>query len=144
MSRNKFPFLNRLDFGVHRLDLKKRGRQGEGEDTDIAIVLPISLFIVGIDLSQVTLSGYLALGWASIVGTLIGMFLEFYIIKRFSATTTAMTAYIIPIVAGIGGVLLLNETFTRGMLAGMALIIIGIATLHRAAPQKKLPEIEAV
>lgn len=109
------------------------------------VVLPISLFIVGIDLSQVTLSGYLALGWASIVGTLIGMFLEFYIIKRFSATTTAMTAYIIPIVAGIGGVLLLHETFTSGMLLGALLIILGIASLNRASsPKNGLPEIEVV
>lgn len=112
--------------------------------TAALVVLPISYFIIGIDFSRVNQSGYLALGWASIAGTLFGMLLEFYIIKRFGATTAAMTAYIIPIVAGIGGIILLGESFTPGMLVGMALIIIGIASLNRSIPKTDLSEIDVI
>jgi drug/metabolite transporter (DMT)-like permease len=105
------------------------------------LVLPISYFVIGIDLSNVNMAGYFALGWAAFAGTLFGVLLEFYIIKRFGATPAAMTAYLIPIVAGFGGVLLLGETFTSGMLGGMALIIAGIAILNRSSPKPDLPEV---
>ena len=112
--------------------------------TATLLILPISLFFIGMDFSNVDLSGILALGWASIVGTLAGMLLELSIIKRFGATSAAMTAYIIPIVAGFGGIVLLDETFTPGMLVGMALIIIGIAVINRSKPMEDIPTIEPV
>jgi len=107
-------------------------------------ILPVFLFITGVDFSRVELSGYLALGWAAVAGTFVAMLLEFYIIKRFGATSAVMTAYVIPVVAGIGGVLLLDETFTRGMLLGMALIILGIAIINRGSTKREIPSIEPV
>jgi drug/metabolite transporter (DMT)-like permease len=59
------------------------------------------------------------------------MMLAFYNIQRFGATSSAITAYIIPIVATVGGVLLLDETITTTMLLGMAVIIAGIGLLNR-------------
>jgi drug/metabolite transporter (DMT)-like permease len=59
------------------------------------------------------------------------MLLAFYNIKHFGATAAAMTAYIIPIFAGIGGALLLDEQITSMMLVGMALIMTGIAIINR-------------
>ncbi len=94
-------------------------------------VMPLSLLLVGFDLSQVNQNGYLALGWASLTGTFLAMLIAFYNIKRFGATTAAMTAYVIPVVASIGGMLVLNEEITKGMLAGMALIVIGIAIINQ-------------
>ena len=66
--------------------------------------------------------------------------LAFYNIKHFGATASSMTAYVVPIAANIGGILLLDEIFTRGMLFGTALIILGIYIINRrqqdaAAPQ---------
>ncbi|RME50340.1 MAG: DMT family transporter [Caldilineae bacterium] len=92
-------------------------------------VMPLSALVVGVNLSRVTVAGYLALGWASAVGTFAGMMLAFYNIKRFGATAAAMTQYIIPVVAGIGGVVVLGERITAGMGTGMALIGGGIALL---------------
>jgi drug/metabolite transporter (DMT)-like permease len=74
----------------------------------------------------------MALIYASLVGTFAGLMLAFNNIQRFGATASAMSAYIIPIVATIGGVLLLNETITVGMLAGMALILGGVALVNRS------------
>ncbi len=97
-----------------------------------AVVLPVSLLLVGFDLSSVDTLGYMALIYASLVGTFAGLMLAFSNIQRFGATASAMSAYIIPIVATIGGVLLLNETITVGMLAGMALILGGVALVNRS------------
>lgn len=95
-------------------------------------VFPLSVVLLGFDLSRVTSEGYFALGWASIVGTFAAMFLSFYIIQKFGATASAMTAYVIPVVAGIGGYFLLHEAFTWGMLAGMLLIGLGITIINRS------------
>ena len=99
------------------------------------VVMPASLLLVGFDLSAVTAQGYLALIYAALVGTFSGMMLNFYNIKNFGATASAMTAYVIPVAATLGGVLLLGETITAGMLAGMALIIVGVTIINRQPVQ---------
>lgn len=99
--------------------------------TAAATVIPLSLVLIGFDLSAVTNQGYMALVYAAFIGTFGGMILSVYNIKRFGATASAMTAYVIPIVAGIGGVLFLGERITAVMLIGMAIIIAGIAILNQ-------------
>jgi drug/metabolite transporter (DMT)-like permease len=94
-------------------------------------VMPLSALLVGINLEKVNGQGYFALGYAALVGTFGGMMLAFYIIKRFSATAQAMSLYVIPVIAGLGGALLLNEQITVGMLAGMALIVLGITLINQ-------------
>jgi drug/metabolite transporter (DMT)-like permease len=99
--------------------------------TATAVVMPISLILVGFDVSMVTEKGVAALFYAAFVGTFCGLILAFYNIQRFGATASAMTAYIIPIFAAVGGTLLLGEKITLGMLAGMALILSGVIIINR-------------
>lgn len=94
------------------------------------VVMPLSAMFIGIDLSPVTGHGYAALGYAALVGTFAGMLLAFYNVQRFGATASAMTAYVVPMVAVVGGWLLLDEQITGVMLGGMALIIGGITILN--------------
>lgn len=95
-----------------------------------AVMVPFSLLTVGFDMSAVTEAGVLGLLYAAIIGTFLGLMLSFYNIKRFGATSAVMATYIVPIVAGIGGVLVLGEEITATMLVGMAVIIGGIALLQ--------------
>lgn len=99
--------------------------------TAAVVVLPLSALLIGVDLSQVNRQGYLAFGWATLAGTFLGMLVAFYNIKRFGATASAMTAYVIPVVASIGGVILLGEQVTAGMFGSMALILGGIAIINQ-------------
>ncbi|MCB0014130.1 MAG: DMT family transporter, partial [Anaerolineales bacterium] len=94
-------------------------------------LIPLSLLAVGFDLAAVTSLGYGALVYAALVGTFGGTMLAFYNIKRFGATASSMTAYVVPVVANIGGILFLDEIFTRGMLAGTGLIVLGIYIINR-------------
>jgi drug/metabolite transporter (DMT)-like permease len=92
---------------------------------------PIVLFFTGLDFSQVTAEGYFSLVYTALVGAFAGLLLEFYIIKRFGATAAVMTAYVIPVVATVGGALFLDERITLIMLGGMALIALGIAIINQ-------------
>ena len=94
-------------------------------------VMPLSILFVGMNLKAVNGQGYFALFYAALVGTFSGMLLAFYLVKRFGATTQAMSLYVIPVVAGLGGVLILGEQITSGMLAGMALIVLGITLINQ-------------
>ena len=95
------------------------------------VVMPVSILLVGFDLSGVDRVGYLALLYAAIAGTFIAMMLQFNNIQRFGATAAVMVAYVIPVVATIGGALVLGEQITLGMLAGMALIAVGVWQINR-------------
>jgi drug/metabolite transporter (DMT)-like permease len=103
--------------------------------TAALFVLPVSLLVAGFDLSAVDNRGYFALVYATLTGTFAGSLIGFVVIKRFGATVSAMVAYVIPIVASIGGMLLLDERITLGMLGGMALIMLGLALINRRGPQ---------
>lgn len=95
-----------------------------------AVLLPVTFFTVGFDLSRVTTSGYVALLYASVVGTFLGMWLSFYVVKRFGATPASQTAYVIPVITTVLGALLLDEVITPIMLVGMAIVFTGITLLN--------------
>jgi len=95
------------------------------------VVVPLSFILAGFNLNAVTGQGLAALGWASIAGTFLATLLSFYLVQQFGATAAALTAYVTPAVAAIGGALLLNETITWGILAGMLLIVGGISFINR-------------
>ena len=96
-----------------------------------AVMIPITLLAGGVDLSRATRLGLLALGYHSVFITFTSQLLSFYIIKRFGVTPAALIDYIAPIVASLGGVLLLGEQITPGVLAGVALIFVGLSLVNR-------------
>jgi drug/metabolite transporter (DMT)-like permease len=95
------------------------------------IIMPLSLLLVGFDLTDVSRAGYLVLLYAAIPGTFFAFLLEFSNIQRFGATASVMVAYVIPVVATIGGALFLGEQITMGMLAGLVLIAIGVWQINK-------------
>lgn len=103
--------------------------------TAALVIMPLSLLVAGFDLRDVDYRGYFALVYATLTGTFAGSLIGFVVIKRFGATVSAMVAYVIPIVASVGGMLLLDERITAGMLGGMALIMAGLALINRRGPQ---------
>ena len=96
----------------------------------MVIVLPIGLYFGGIDFSMVTSVGYTSLAYSSIISSFAGFILSLYIIKRFGVATSVMVHYMIPIVATVTGVLLLNEKITVGMVIGMSIILGGISIIN--------------
>ncbi len=99
--------------------------------TAALVVMPLSIIFVGFDLSRVDTQGLMALFYAAVVGTFFGMLLSFYNIQRFGATASVMSAYIIPVVAMLTGILFLGEQITTGMFGGMVLITLGVWLINK-------------
>jgi drug/metabolite transporter (DMT)-like permease len=95
------------------------------------ISLPLIAVIAGISVAGVDWRGFSVLLYSAIIGALLGVIAYNLSIQRFGATTAAMTQYVVPVVAGIGGVLLLGERITLIMLIGIALIVGGITIIRR-------------
>lgn len=94
------------------------------------IVLPVALIVVDTDWQQVNRSGYLIIGYSGLAGTFGAFMLFFYCIRQFGAARAAMADYVAPIVASLGGVLLLSEEITLGMVTGIVIIAVGITLLN--------------
>lgn len=100
-------------------------------------VFPATLLFVGFDVSAVDNQGIFAVLYAALIGTFGGFFTQLYTIKRFGAVPAAMVTYVIPLVSGVGGVVLLSETFTPLMFVGVAIIVAGIALVQQPARKAK-------
>jgi drug/metabolite transporter (DMT)-like permease len=105
------------------------------------VVTPFAVLFTGMDLEAIDLPGVLALVYAALAGNFGGMYLAYRNITRYGVTITAMTDYVIPIVASLLGVLVLGEQITTGMAFGMGLIIAGIALINW---RRRVPEVEAI
>ncbi len=99
-------------------------------------ILPLMLLTVGLDLSRVNTGGLIALAYSSFGGTYGVVLIGYYIIDHFSATAASMTAYVIPIIVTIGGVLFLGEHITAGILGGLACIVVGLALINELNPDR--------
>lgn len=95
------------------------------------LVAPFLLLIGGKPASgAIDWRGVAALFYAALSGTLIAIILYFENVRRFGATAAAMSQYVIPVVATVGGILLLHERFTPSMAFGIILIVGGITLLR--------------
>ena len=94
------------------------------------VILPIAYFWTGIDLSRLTRVGITAIFYSALISSFAGFILSLYVINRFGVATSVMTNYMVPIVASIGGALLLDEIITLGMVGGMVIILAGISIIN--------------
>jgi drug/metabolite transporter (DMT)-like permease len=102
--------------------------------TAVLVVLPVSILLSGFDLSRVTGLGVVSILYTGVGVAFLGLLLELGITQRFGATAVAMTSNLIPVAAMITGALLLDETITAGMIAGLVLIVGGVSIISRRAP----------
>lgn len=96
------------------------------------LIAPLSLLLLGLDLSAVTTAGAMGLLYSAVAGTFGGLMLFQWVNQRYGATSASLASYVLPVIAAVGGVLFLGEQITPVMAAGMALIIGGIVVLNRA------------
>lgn len=101
--------------------------------TAMVITMPLAYFLGQLNLSDLTRLGVATTIYSGIISSFAGFILSLYIINRFGVSTSIMTNYMVPIVASIGGVLLLDELITVPMMLGMGIIICGIYLINRQA-----------
>jgi drug/metabolite transporter (DMT)-like permease len=96
-----------------------------------AVLLAIALAVSGVRAPHVTAQSVTALAVLGIVGTGFAYVLNYQIITSEGATVASTVTYLLPVIAIVLGVLVLNETVTATMIAGIALVLAGIALTRR-------------
>jgi drug/metabolite transporter (DMT)-like permease len=82
----------------------------------------------GVSLTATRLASIVLLG---VVGTGIAYVLNYRIIAELGATKASLVTYIIPVVAVVVGIVVLDEPFEARLLVGGALTVLGIAAVNR-------------
>jgi drug/metabolite transporter (DMT)-like permease len=77
-----------------------------------------------------------------IVGTGFAYVLNYQIITSEGATIASTVTYLLPVVAIVLGVLVLHESITVAVLAGIALVLAGLALTRRRA-KRATEEVQA-
>ena len=93
--------------------------------------LAIALAVAGAPAPQVTAESVAALAVLGVVGTGFAYVLNYQIITSEGATVASTVTYLLPVVAIVLGVLVLGETVTVITLAGIALVLAGVARTRR-------------
>ncbi len=91
-----------------------------------AIGLTVLMFVIDGVPADISLPGWALIVYLAAVSTVLAMFLLFWLISTTSATTASLMGYLVPLIAVIGGVILLDEKLQRGIVIGGVLILTGV------------------
>ena len=98
-----------------------------------AVMLAIALAVSGVQTPHVTAESVAAIAVLGIIGTGFAYVLNYQIITSEGATVASTVTYLLPVVAIVLGVLVLGESITVTTLAGIALVLAGVALTRRQA-----------
>src|SRR5215471_13722756 len=93
----------------------------------LAVALPLS----GAGAPQVSAASLVSLVILGVLGTGVAYVLNYQIIVSEGATVASTVTYLLPVVAIVLGVVVLGETVTAAGLAGIALVLAGVALTRR-------------
>ena len=106
-------------------------------------MLAIALAVTGAPTPHVTAESVAAIAVLGIIGTGFAYVLNYQIITSEGATVASTVTYLLPVVAIVLGVLVLGESITVTTLAGIALVLAGVAlTRRRAKPASDEHQVE--
>ena len=107
-----------------------------------SVMLAIALAVTGVRTPHVTAVSVAAIVVLGIVGTGFAYVLNYQIITSEGATVASTVTYLLPVVAIVLGVLVLDESITVAVLAGIALVLAGVAlTRRRTKPATDEPQL---
>jgi drug/metabolite transporter (DMT)-like permease len=96
-----------------------------------SVILALALAVAGAPAPHVSAQSVAAIAVLGIVGTGFAYVLNYQIITSEGATVASTVTYLLPVVAIVLGVLLLGESITVTVLAGIALVLVGVALTRR-------------
>ena len=106
-----------------------------------SIMLAIALAVTGVHTPHVTAVSLVAIAVLGVIGTGFAYVLNYQIITSEGATIASTVTYLLPVVAIVLGVLVLGESVTVAVLAGIALVLAGVAlTRRRTKPAADEPQ----
>ena len=96
-----------------------------------ALLLALALPVSGARAPHIGAASLAGLAILGVLGTGIAYVLNYQIIAGEGATVASTVTYLLPVVAIVLGVLVLGETVTAAALAGIALVLAGVALTRR-------------
>jgi len=93
-----------------------------------------------------TAEGWTLVAYMGLASTFLPFVLFYRLLRKVSATYASMVGYVVPLVAVIAGVVLLDERLQPGIIIGGLLIFAGVVLTHRAeqgivvVPAEAVPE----
>jgi drug/metabolite transporter (DMT)-like permease len=98
-----------------------------------SVMLAIALAVTGVRTPHVTAVSVAAIAVLGVIGTGFAYVLNYQIITSEGATVASTVTYLLPVVAIVLGVLVLDESITVAALSGIALVLVGVALTRRRA-----------
>ncbi len=95
-----------------------------------ALLAPLAIVTSVVDRFDPTPTRALAVVLLGVVGTGVAYVLNYRLLAELGPTKTSLTTYIIPVVAIVLGVVVLNEPFSLRIVVGGAVIAVGVALVH--------------
>ncbi|MFB6084356.1 MAG: DMT family transporter [Halorientalis sp.] len=102
------------------------------------VVLHLASLALGEPLTVPAGLALAAVAYLGVFATAIAFFLYFRLLARYGATETSLVAYVVPVVATLAGVVLLEERITLASLVGFVVIFLGFLLLKRSAIRQLL------
>jgi drug/metabolite transporter (DMT)-like permease len=96
-----------------------------------AVMLGLALAVSGVPAPHVTAESVAAIAVLGIIGTGFAYVLNYQIITNEGATVASTVTYLLPAI--VLGVLVLGDSITVTVLAGIALVLVGVALTRRRA-----------
>lgn len=84
-----------------------------------------------------------AIGFLGILSSALAYTIYFTLLERLGAFEINLVSYVVPVVATVTGVLLLDEPVTVYTVGGFVVIVLGFALLKRQAIRRELPVLRA-
>src|SRR5262249_61457841 len=96
-----------------------------------ALLLALALPVAGARAPHVSMASLAGLAILGVLGTGIAYVLNSQIITSEGATVASTVTYLLPVVAIVLGILVLGESITVSALAGITLVLAGVALTRR-------------
>ena len=97
-----------------------------------AVILIVPTFLIEGTPTGISGFGWLLIVYMAVAATFLPFYLFYRLLREVSATTASLIGYIVPLIALVGGILILDEQLTVGIAIGGALISIGMVLTDRA------------
>lgn len=108
-----------------------------------AVALVAAMLVVEGVPVDVTATGWALMAFMAVSATFMPFLLYFWLLQYISATDASLIGYLVPFVALIGGIILLDEQLQAGIVVGGVLVLTGMILADKAG-RKAAAEVTAV
>ena len=96
-----------------------------------AFLLPVGLVTEGLGRVSITVDGMISLFYMSTFAGFLGFAMYYWLVRHMTATRLSLTSFITPGVAVVTGLIVLSEPVTPALIAGLALVAVGIVIVNQ-------------